>query len=259
MEQNTIEQLKSLKALLDSDILNQEEFEKEKAKLLSKPVVADTISVQISKEENETSSNMFDKNKLIKYMGVTTIVGLIGIYLHFILLPEYRVFDYLITYVILCNLAVLGSAMEAQDITYKKHLKIVWMILFALNFICWGIPEDAPDAFTTIAAYCSYAEWFSIIFIPILEYMVILNLSRFVKIICSFLTPILTIIIPAMAANMMISVDVFYNIFGVVSVLSILLIDYLILCVSTKSIKNSSVIFISIIAVILVVISRSIW
>ena len=69
MEQNTIEQLKSLKALLDSDILNQEEFEKEKAKLLSKPVVADTISVQISKEENETSSNMFDKNKLIKYMG----------------------------------------------------------------------------------------------------------------------------------------------------------------------------------------------
>ena len=50
MEQNTIEQLKSLKALLDSDILNQEEFEKEKAKLLSKPVVADTISVQISKE-----------------------------------------------------------------------------------------------------------------------------------------------------------------------------------------------------------------
>ena len=79
MEQNTIEQLKSLKALLDSDILNQEEFEKEKAKLLSKPVVADTISVQISKEENETSSNMFDKNKLIKYMGVTTIVGLIGI------------------------------------------------------------------------------------------------------------------------------------------------------------------------------------
>ena len=68
MKQNTIEQLKSLKALLDSDILNQEEFEKEKAKLLSKPVVADTISVQISKEENETSSNMFDKNKLIKYM-----------------------------------------------------------------------------------------------------------------------------------------------------------------------------------------------
>ena len=54
MEQNTIEQLKSLKALLDSDILNQEEYEKEKAKLLSKPVVADTISVQISKEENET-------------------------------------------------------------------------------------------------------------------------------------------------------------------------------------------------------------
>lgn len=259
MEQNTIEQLKSLKALLDSGVLNQEEFEKEKAKLLSKPVVADTVSVQISKEENETNSNMFDKNKLVKYMGITTIVGLIGIYLHFILLPEYRVYGYLNLYVVLFNLAVLGSAMEAQDITYKKHLKIVWMILFALDFICWVIPKDAPDAFKAIDAFCSYAEWLSIIFIPILEYMVIPKLSRFVRIICSILTPLLIIIFPAIVANMMIDADVFYNIYGVVSVLSILLIDYLILYVSTKSIKNSTAILVSFISVILVFVSRSIW